>query len=170
MSDVFKEQIVQRKQTFKDVAIRICLIILVFLIFIVSFAIGLGPLAVFVVAAAGFGAAYLMSFLRVEYEYVFTNGELDIDIIYNRSRRKRVFSVHVNDIEVMAHVDDNAHAHEFQNFQDFRDYSSGETTPETYVFMLNYQTKRTKVIIQPNEKMLKAISGVLTRRKLHIRQ
>ena len=170
MGDVFKEQIVKRKQTPKDAAIRICLIILVVLIFLAAIGIGLAQFSVIIAAVAGFGAAYLMSYLRVEYEYVFTNGELDIDAIYNRSRRKRVFSAHVNEIEVMAHVEDNVHAGELSNFQDFKDYSSGETTPDTYAFIINYKTKRTKIIIEPNEKMLKAISGVLTRRKLHIRQ
>ena len=169
MGDIFKEQIVKRKQTAKDVAIRICLVVLVILIFFVMLYL-IGQFAVMVVFAAGFGAAYLASFLRVEYEYVFTNGELDIDVIYNQSRRKRVFSAPVSDIEIMAHVDDKAHAHEFQNYQELKDYSSGEVTNDTYAFMLNYKTKRTKIIIEPNEKMIKAISGVLTRRKFHVKQ
>lgn len=169
MGDVFNEQLIKRKQTLKDTAIRVCLIILVILILILSFSL-IGPqLGVIVTAAAGFGAAYLMSFFKVEYEYVFTNGELDIDVIYNQSRRKRIFSAHVNDIEIMAHAEDRNHESEFANFQDLKDYSTGEITPNTYMFMINYKSKRTKVIIEPNEKMMKAISGVLTRRKLHMR-
>ena len=169
MGDVFKEQIIKRKATFKDTAIRICLIILVVLIFFAALAMGLGGLAVLIGAAAGFGATHLMSFLSVEYEYVFTNGELDIDVIYNKSRRKRVFSSHVKEIEIMAHIEDNVHAGSFQNFEVLKDFSSGETTPDTYVFMINHQNKRTKIIIEPNEKMLKAISGTLSRSKLHKR-
>jgi len=170
LGDVFKEQIVKRKPTAKDMAIRVCLIVLVVLIFLVATAL-IGPqFSIIILAAAGFGAAYLMSFLSVEYEYVFTNGELDIDAIYNRSRRKRVFSANVNDIEIMAHVDDKVRAGDMQSYQDLRDYSSGTTTPDTYAFMINYKTKRTKIIMEPNEKMLKAMSGVLTRRKLHVQQ
>ena len=168
MGDVFKEQIVQRKQTAKDVAIRICLGILVVLIFFVSTAIGLAQFSVLVTAAAAFGAAYLMSFLKVEYEYIFTNGELDIDVIYNRSRRKRVFSANVKDFDIMSHVENKTHAGSFENFQDFRDYSSGEVTSSTYAFMINYNSKQTKILIEPNEKMLKAIGGTLSRSKLHM--
>ena len=168
MGDVFKEQIVKRKPTFKDTLIRVCLIVLVVLIFFVMIMI-LGEFAVIITAAAGFGAYYLMSFLNVEYEYVFTNGELDIDTIYNKSRRKRMFSAKVNDFELMAHVEDNNHAAAFGTVQDTRDYSSGVHGPDTYMCLLNYKGKKTKLIFEPNEKMLKAIAGSITRRKLHLR-
>jgi len=167
MGDVFKEQIVKRKPSAKDVAIRVCLCILVVLIFFAAIAMGAAQFSIIIVAAAGFGASYLMSFLNVEYEYVFTNGELDIDIIYNRARRKRVFSSHVNEIEIMAHIEDKNHS--FENYEQIKDFSSGEIKPDTYVFLTNYQNKRTKVIFEPNEKMMKAISGTLSRSKLHKR-
>jgi len=109
MGDVFKEQIVKRKQTVKDTAIKICLIVLVILIFFVTMMSPLGPFAVIITAAAGFGAYYLMTFLSVEYEYVFTNGELDVDAIYSRARRKRLMSVVVKDFELMIHIDDRNH-------------------------------------------------------------
>ena len=54
MGDVFKEQIVKRKQTIRDTAIRICLVVLVFLIFFVSFLL-LQAFAVVITAVAGFG-------------------------------------------------------------------------------------------------------------------
>jgi len=170
MGDIFKEQIVKRKQTTKDIAIRICLIILAFLI-VAAAAIFLGPqIALFVSFAAFFGVSYLMSFLRIEYEYVFTNGEFDIDVIYNRARRKRVFSTTMKNAEVMAHVEDNVRVGEFSSAQEVRDYSSGEIKANTYAFLVAHNGKYVKVIIEPNEKMLQAIGTVLTRRKLHIRQ
>ena len=168
MGDVFKEQIVKRKPTFKDTAIRVCLIVLVILIFFISLML-LQAFAVIITAAAGFGAFFLMSFLSVEYEYVFTNGELDIDAIYNRSRRKRLFTAKVNDFELMAHIDDKAHEGAFNNVQETRDYSSGSPGPDTYVCLTNYNSKKIKLILEPNEKMLKAIAGTISRRKLHLR-
>jgi len=168
MGDIFKEQLVKRKQTTKDTAIRVCLVVLVVLIFFLAI-LTIGAFAIIITAAAGFGAAYLMSFFKVEYEYVFTNGELDIDIIYNKSRRKRLFSAHVSEIEIMAHIDDKIRAGEFTGFQEILDYSTGEITQDTYVFMINHKNKRAKVIISPNEKMQKAISTALGRRKFHPR-
>ena len=115
------------------------------------------------------GGFYLNSFLKIEYEYVFTNGELDIDIIYNRSRRKRIFSSHVNKFEIMAHVEDMNHAGEFHRAQETKDYSSGKVGPDSYAFLINYNSKYTKFIIEPNEKMMAAIKGSISRSKLHIK-
>jgi len=169
MGDVFKEQIVKRKQTTKHTIIRIALIFVVTIVFFVSFALGIGPFAVLITAGAIFGALYIHSFFIIEYEYIFTNGELDIDIIYNRSRRKRVFSAHVNTIEVMAHVEDNNHVREFDSSQETRDYTSGTITESTYAFLTPLGGKRLKVIIEPNEKMLAAFKTGISPRKLHLR-
>ena len=167
MGDVFKEQIVKRQSTIKDTAIRVCLWILVA---VLGFAAStyLGPqLGLLVLFGAGFGAFFLMSFLNVEYEYIFTNGELDIDVIYNQSRRKRLFTAHVKSFEIMAHIDDTNHDSTFKSAQETRDYSSGVPGKNTYAFLAIYEGKKVTVIFEPNEKILKSISGVINPRKLH---
>ena len=170
MADVFKEQIVKRKPTRKDTLIRFGLVIAVFMFAMLVFSIpAIIAIAPFLVLAACFGAWFSMSFLKVEYEYAFTDGELDIDVIYNRSRRKRVFSARVNDFEIMAHVEDKMRMGEFQSAQETRDYSSGVVNSDTYAFLTNYKGKRLKVIIEPNAVMLKALATVLTRRRLHVK-
>jgi len=169
MGDIFKEQIIKKKPTRKDTFIRIGLIIAVFMFFMVIMASPLVSFAPFLLLVAIFGAWFAMSFLKVEYEYAFTDGELDIDVIYNRSRRKRRFSARVNDFIIMAHVEDKTHMGEFENAQEVHDYSSGVVSPDTYAFMINYNGKRTKIIIEPNAVMLKAMAGVLTRRRLHVK-
>ena len=168
MGSVFKEQIVKRQSNIKDNLLRAGIIIAAVLISFIALTM-LEGFGMFVAAAAVFGAWFLMSFLRLEYEYAFTDGELDIDVIYNRSRRKRVFSARVNDFEIMAHVDDKMHMGSFHSAQEVRNYSSGVTTDNTYAFLTNHNGKRIKVIIEPNEVMLKAIATVLTRRRLHVK-
>jgi len=168
MGDIFKEQIVKRKQTGKDTLKRAGIIIGVLVIFIVAlnFVPGFAP----IIGTAGVvGAFFLSSFLKVEYEYVFTNGELDIDIIYNRSRRKRVFSCNMRSAEIMAHVEDTMHTGAFHGAQETRDYSSGVNGPDTYAFLITHGGKNTKVIIEPNEKMMAAFRSSISRSKLHIR-
>ena len=168
MNDVFKEQIVKRKPSSKDVFKRAGLILSVAVVAVLAFML-IPAFAPFVILAACFGAWYLMGFLKVEYEYALTDGELDIDIIYNRSRRKRLFSARVNDFDIMAHVEDKMRMGEFQSAMETLDYSSGEVSNDTYAFLLNYKGKRTKIIIEPNAVMLKAMATVLTRRRLHVR-
>ena len=168
MGDVFNEQIVEKQGSLADTAKRAGIVVLATMIFFISFIL-IQAFAVFVGVAAVFGAMFLMSFLNVEYEYVFTNGELDIDIIYNRSRRKRLFSTVVKDFEIMAHVEDNVHMGAFGGAQEVINCHSGEIGPNTYAFLAKIKGKRAKVVFEPNEKMLKAISTSLSRSKLHLR-
>jgi len=168
MNSVFKEQIVKRQSTIKDMFLRIGLVIAALLISMIALIV-LEGFGTFIAMGAIFGAWFLMSYLKVEYEYAFTDGELDIDVIYNRSRRKRLFTARVNDFEIMAHVQDNTHMGSFHNAQETRDFTSGVTNDNTYAFLLNHNGKRLKVIIEPNDVMLKAIATVLTRRRLHVK-
>ena len=168
MGDVFNEQIVKRNNTFQDTLKRAGIFSVVLVITVLSFTF-VTNVAIFIVAALLFGAVYLMSYLNKEFEYVFTNGELDIDVIYNRSRRKRLFSVSVKDIEVMAHIEDKSHEHAFTTAQQEFLCHSGENGPNTYAFLAVVKGKKSKVVFEPNEKMLRAISTTLNRRKLHLR-
>jgi len=166
--DTFKEQLVKRKKTAKDAAIKFCLIILVILLSLPAlyFLQAFGVLAIF---ALGFGAHFLMGFFNLEYEYIFTNGELDIDVIYNKSRRKRAMTIDMKSIEVFAHIDDTNHAHAMNSAQEVRDFSGGEHGPDTYAFLTIHDSKKVKVIVDPNEKMLKAFSTAISRRNFHLR-
>jgi hypothetical protein len=169
MGDVFKEQIIKREPSFKDKAIRVCLWCVVVLVGIAVFLYIAPQLGFLAWIALGFGARFLSGYFNVEYEYIFTNGEFDIDVIYDRSRRKRVFSGNVKQFEIIAHIDDKAHEASFSGAQETKDFSRGVSGPDTYVFLTADKGKKLKVIIDPNEKMLKAFSGVLTRRNLHLR-
>ena len=168
MGDVFNEQIVKKHGTFSDNVKRAGIAMLIFVIILISFAF-LQAFAVFVIAAAVFGGIFLMSYLNIEYEYVYTNGELDIDIIYNRSRRKRLFSAMVKEFEIMAHVEDKTHLRAFDTAQETISCHSGEIGPNTYAFLATIKGKKAKVIFEPNEKMLKAIGTSLSRSRLHLR-
>jgi len=164
VTDVFKEQLVKKIPTNKDLITKIGIIAIVVLIFIITMGI-IPQLGVIITAAAGFGAYILIGRLRKEYEYIFTNGELDIDIIYNKSSRKRVFTGNVKDFELMTHVDNADHRNSFASANEKKDYSSGISSERSYIFLANYKGKRTAIIIEPNDEMLGAISKVMSRLK-----
>jgi len=158
---------VKKTATAKDTALNFGIVALaVILFFICSLLSFLGPFLIFIFVALGFGCYFLITRRNLEYEYTYTNGDLDIDVIYNKSSRKRLFSSSVKDFEIMAHVQDTAHTHELAGPREIRDYSSGVVGPNTYAFVTSYKGKRLKIIIEPNEMMMKAFSTVLTPRKL----
>jgi hypothetical protein len=165
MGDIFKEQLVKRKPSALHKLCRAGLVLGVVAAFVLGEMLVPGW-GITIALIAGFVAYFLNNRLNLEYEYTLTNGELDIDIIYNKASRKRVFSGIVKDFDLMAHVEDTTRAHDFDNAMATVDYSGGETTPNTYAFLAAYKGKRLKVIFEPNDMMLKAISTTLTPRKL----
>lgn len=100
--DVFVEQMIKRKLSAKDyliaVGIAIVAIILVFLCLTV-FAKIIGTLFVLIIGGIIYIAYKLIRMRLLEFEYSFTNGDLTVDKIIDRSRRKRVISFDVKDVE-----------------------------------------------------------------------
>lgn len=100
--DVFFEQIIEIKKTAKDYVMLIGLWLLVALVaaavmfFVFPF---IGPIALFPILAAGFGAYKLSMVFFVEYEYIITNGTLDIDKIIAKNSRKRMASFEISSVE-----------------------------------------------------------------------
>jgi len=164
MTDIFKEQLVKRKSTAKDQVIKFLLIMAATIVFFIAM-IFLASFGVIIGAIAGFAAYMVIGRLNKEFEYSFTNGELDIDVIYNRSSRKRMFSGEVKNFELMAHVNDTSHQHTFSTAQVTKDYSTGVVSDRSYAFFTNYLGKPTKIIIEPNDEMLAVISKALGRRR-----
>ena len=93
--DTFFEQIVPIRKTGKTwaafIGIWLLAIILaaIVVLFLFSF---LGMIAALLIMGIFFGAYKLSGFLSIEYEYIITNGTMDVDKIIAKSSRKRVAS------------------------------------------------------------------------------
>ncbi len=99
--DTFFEQIVPIRKTGKTFAaffgIWILAIFLILLLFLFAFGF-IGSLSLIIIFGIIFGAYKLSSMLNVEYEYIITNGTLDVDKIINRSSRKRILSFELSGV------------------------------------------------------------------------
>ena len=91
--DTFFEQIISIKKTGKTVAaligIWLAAFVVCFLLFFTGF---FGVLTFLLIAGVIYGAFKLSCLLNIEYEYIVTNGTMDIDKIINKSSRKRLIS------------------------------------------------------------------------------
>ena len=96
--DTYCEQLVKIKKGAKFYFLTFAIWFAVLIIALLSFAF-LRILSAVIVVAAGYGAYYLNGFLSIEYEYIITNGTLDIDIIYSKRSRKRIASLELTDVE-----------------------------------------------------------------------
>lgn len=100
MNDTYIEQLVSVKRTLKDIILysAICIAAAAVAIVLLFFSMRI-PLLVFLAAAAVYGAYLLIGKFGTEYEYIFTNGDLDIDKISGKQSRKRVISADCTETE-----------------------------------------------------------------------
>lgn len=104
--DTFVEQLVKIKFSKKTFALQIsvwaiCLLMAAGLVLLSIFNNVIAFLFLILAAACIFLAYYLTTQLNVEFEYIFTNGEIDIDRITNKSKRQRLASFNCSDIEAI---------------------------------------------------------------------
>ena len=146
MSDYYTEQLVKKRPDAKDLAIKTGLIVLTVLTVLIVFIFPVGlilPILAIVLDVIMFRR------LNVEYEYLYVNGDLDIDKIMHKARRKRVFSMNVNDLEVLAPID----AIELRQYQRAKvlDYSSGTGRGRLYALVVTDHGQQKKIIFEPND-------------------
>mgnify|MGYP000149308937 CR=1 FL=1 len=87
--------------------------------------------------------------LNVEYEYLFVNGDLDIDKIMNKAKRKRMFSANVNDLEILAPAD-SIEVRQYQKAKTYN-YSSGSGQAALYALVVSERGEQKKIIFEPND-------------------
>lgn len=149
MSDFYTEQLVKRKTGGKEIGIKVLLIVAIIGAVFLSFIFTLG---IVIALALIIAAVILFQRLDVEYEYSYYNGEMDIDIIYHKAKRKRVFSMHVNDMELLAP----AGAAELREYQSMKgiDYSSGNKDAKLYTMILSKSGQKTKIVFEPQQEIV----------------
>lgn len=167
--DAFVEQLVPRKNTGKHMAMRIGAIVggivlgigVYLLGNVLAFQFGFAPLMM-IGFLLGAGVIYLFFrlflSLNVEHEYILTNGEMDVDKIINRARRKRLLTVNCKEFEALAKVKDPAHQAEFNSasIKTRLDVSSGVVGDNTYFAIFQHRDfGRTLLVFEPSEKMLR---------------
>lgn len=133
MSELVKEQLVARVP--KPFAGLLKGLIIAALVLLGLFGLLMSPLILILVVIAGFLVYYLvLPRFNVEYEYLYVNGDFDIDVIYSQQRRKRVDSFDLSDIEVIAPLGSQALS-AYQHDYTVADYSSGRPEDKPYVFV-----------------------------------
>ncbi len=152
--DLFCEFLVKKKSIsdkLKRIALNLACTVFCALVFLLSFfkfhmLISAMPL---IIAAAIYGTVIFGRNFSVEYEYVFTNGVLDIDVIKGRARRVPLTSVPCRKIEYMGPLPRN-----YQTNNEVIDAIYDEKRPGKYVVTFTNNGKKTDLYFQPPEKLL----------------
>jgi hypothetical protein len=163
--DIFMEKIVQKGRTPTDRLITIAIIIVTAIACLVFLNLSkfLGMFGTILAAGVVYLAYRLIKSRNIEFEYIVTNGEIDIDKIMSKSRRKRIFSANCKDFDVVAKVKSDKYTQEVKNIQNKIMAASSMVAPDLYFFTLNYKGKRTIVYFEPDEKMLTSFRTFIPR-------
>lgn len=158
MNDIFKEQLVAREKGAKERAMMAGILVAALAaIGISSLLPVISDFMFFAAAAILVGAFMLLQRFNVEYEYILTNKDLDIDRILNKAKRKRVVSLNVSEFELVAPLSDQASAQAFASCSETIDCSSGKHKANTYGGIYIRDGKRVKLVFEPEETILSGI-------------
>ena len=163
--DIFCEFIVKKKNEGVDYLITagiiaasvvLTIVLLVLNVVFGRYLAGIGLVLIFLL---WWGAWRLMQGRNIEYEYILTNNELDIDKIIARRGRKRLCTVNFKEIEQCASIYDPNFAYVYRNSEgrSVRNYAGNIDAERVYFVDFSKESERIRVIFQPNERILDGI-------------
>ena len=103
-----------------------------------------------------YGAYVLKNNQRIEYDYTFTNGTFDIAKVINNSKRKRILSINVREIDQLAHTSDPGFQRALSNpsirkkYNCFLNRGGG-----LYYAVMIHEGGKALLVFEPSEDMLK---------------
>lgn len=168
MGDVFLEQLVKKRDMMPDI-LKKCAILFTGLLCLfgsVVFFLAsryLAPISLLLVAGSIYFTWYFISGLNLEFEYIYTNGEIDVDKISAKRKRKRLTTVRVSSFE------------EFEKFdpEKFRTQKYDVVNNASiclidesnyYAVYRNHDGQKCILIFSPNQRLLDAIRTQIRRR------
>lgn len=163
MTDLYSELLIKKEKTGKDVALKVFIIaLLVVSVFTAMFVM---PLAWILVIGLAVAAYFVLPNLDLEYEYVFVNGELDIDRIASKAKRKRMKSFDLTKMDIIAPV--KSHRMDYQNHNTklkVLDYSSGNPNHKIFAMIIPGDNEVYKVLLEPDEELLQNMEKTCPRK------
>lgn len=122
-----------------------------------------GQLGLLLAAAVIYGAYLLFQRLNKEYEYIYTNGEVDIDVIFGRATRKRLITLKASQIECMAPYGESFERYRGKQGVQILDFSDGNKKAAHYV-LLNGEAQKKLVLFSPSERLVENLKFYLRER------
>ena len=158
MGDLYSELLVKKDKTAKDSLLKYGLIVLTVLAVFAGLIIT--PLALIIAVALGIACYFVIPKTDVEYEYLFINGDFDIDMIMSKTKRKKVKSFKLSESDLAAPLD--SHRMDYYNGnQNMKvlDFSSGNPEHKRYGVITRLDGNLCKIILEPDEALAQAMKN-----------
>lgn len=162
--DIFVEQLVKKPSSGKTIALKVLIGAAAGLVAAVCVYLMLCGFVIALLLAAGafYGGYYLISGLDSEYEYIVTNGEMDVDKIIAKRKRKRLITAKASTFERFGKLSD---APEVENGVTIVQAEGicDEPTENYYADFTHSSMGSVRLIFSPEEKVIEGIKPFLPR-------
>jgi len=167
--DSFIERLVVKKKTGKDYLIIVgvilgSLVVLWLLGYLVQLVKFLQPFLLLFFAGIIYFSYLIITGRNVEYEYIFTNGDLDIDMIVAQRKRKRIFSANCKDFDIVAKLKGGYNDRRISGVNKRIEAISSINSDNVYFLTLVYKGEKTAVLFEPDERILKSLKTYIPRK------
>ncbi len=165
MRDVYVEWLVSQKDNTGFKVLKILSLVLAILcgaLFFIYFNIFL------LLGTIGFAVLTYFTglYICVEYEYTFVGGELTIDRILAKSKRKRMDILDLSKAEIIAPLGSSKlDGFSYKNYREY-DYTSKERNQDSHIFVLYYQEGK-KLLLEPSRELVEAFRSQIPH-KVHM--
>ena len=148
VNECYIEQLVKQKATAPSIIMKLTCVSMVLITIFFWFVSELPLLFALIIIVL---AVLMYKRSNLEYEYQFYNGELDIDQIAGKQKRRRVFSIRLRDIDIMAQTGTGI-LKEYHNLKKY-DCTSHQGNI-TYTIIVDHCGNKIQLLIEPNEELL----------------
>ena len=162
MNESYKELMVKKESGLKEKLLRILALIPTVLLGFLTLL--TGNMIIFIIVI-GLGALcyFIFQWTDIEYEYLYLDKEINIDKIMAKTRRKRVATISIEKMEILAPEK----SHQLDSYRNRNvkaaDYSAGHDMPEQKLYAL-YSEGNQKYLLNLDEDFVKTIKGIAPRK------
>ncbi len=161
MEDVFYEQLVADSRPMRSRWLRAGMIVLVILVLALELLFWQIGQYIFILTLF-LAVIFFMYFWRrtsCEYEYSFTDGQLDVDVIFNKQGRKRLLTLDCRKITLVAPVSEPRFQRLYEQPAAVHIVATDRNPEQTGVYVLlgSSADKSLKLEFQPDERMLRLL-------------
>lgn len=161
--DMFIEKIVKKRKSAVDILLILLIvggtIVISYLLMLL-----IPQFSMILIIALFYLAYILISKLNIEYEYALTNGDLDIDMIINQKKRKRLISVNCKDFDIVAKVDSSQYTRDIKECNNIKDYTSRSKNAGVWFISMRKDGQATVILFEPLEKMIESFTVYIPRK------
>lgn len=162
MNESYKELLVKKDRGAKEVLIRVACVIPTILVGLLMLA-TVNIIFFIVVIALGVFDYFIFQWTDIEFEYLYLDKEISVDKIMAKTRRKKLLTIDVNKIEIMAPEK----SHQLDSYRNRQtkvtDLSAGHDLPDQKLYWVFYEGNQ-KFLMNLTEDFAKTIKGVAPRK------